>query len=227
MMARRPRSASPEKNRGPDHEGIARLRRSPPRTKSYWSSPDAFAPRGRCIRLLTKAPARSPRRAPKARTAEARRASGTVDPRDQLDEGERTRNGAERRNPRTAPLAVPPTRPRQVLPSPNRRSPSRKVRPRSIGRPPPKRTAAGFATKAGRKNHRAWGIDSRGTGPSKGRARDIGNPTREPWDPDGNSYLCLGVSAQRKTAATHGPSDAYGEWNVTVNFGGSVDSLER
>src|SRR5438034_1213916 len=193
MMARRPRSASPEKNRGTDHEGIARLKRSAPRTKSYWSSPDAFAPRGRCIRLLTKAPARSPRSAPKARTAEAPRASGTVDPKDQLDEGARTRNGAERRSPRTAAPAVPATSPRQVVPSPNRRSPSRKVRPRSIGRPRPKRTAAGFATKAGRKNHRAWGIDSRGTGPSKGRARDIGNPTREPWDPDGNSYLCLGV----------------------------------
>src|SRR5436309_1550574 len=125
MMARRPRSASPEKNRGTDREGIARLKRRAPRTKSYWSSPDACAPRGRCIRLLTKAPARSPRSAPKARTAEAPRASGTVDPRDQLDEGEMTRNGAERRSPRTAPPEVPPTRPRQVLPSPNMCSPPR------------------------------------------------------------------------------------------------------
>src|SRR5438445_422903 len=78
MMARSPRSASPEKSRGTDHHGMVRLRRSAPTTKSYWSRTGALAPRGLCMRRFRKAPARSPRSAPKARTAEAAKAAPYV-----------------------------------------------------------------------------------------------------------------------------------------------------
>src|SRR5207244_71245 len=170
MMARSPRSASPEKNRGTDQDGMARLRNSAPTTKSYSSRPYAFAPRGRCILRFTNAPTRSPRRAPKARAAEATNATDGG-PKDHDEDGARRSNGRDRRSPRIAPAKVPPTRPRHVLPSPKIRCPSERLRPRSIGGPPPKTTAVGFAMKAGRKNHRAWGIASRATGAAEGETR--------------------------------------------------------
>src|SRR6266516_1941499 len=170
MMARRPRSASPEKNRGTDHVGIARLTRSPPTTKSYWSRRGALAPRGLCIRRLMDAPQRSQRRAPNARKAEAPKAPAGG-PNDHEDAGSRISKGRERRRPKTAPDAVPPTRPLQVLPSPKIRSPSERVRPKSIGVPPPKTTAIGFATNAGRKNQTACGIASRAFGRRRNDAR--------------------------------------------------------
>src|SRR5207247_11047071 len=99
------RSASPEKNRGTDHDGIARLRNSAPTTKSYWSRPDAFAPRARCIRRFTNAPTRSPRRAPKDRTAEATHATA-AGPEDHDEDGHNRSNGRDRRSPRIAPARV-------------------------------------------------------------------------------------------------------------------------
>src|SRR5437762_12938649 len=116
MMARRPRSASPEKNRGTDHDGIARLRNSAPTTKSYWSRPDAFAPRARCIRRFTNAPTRSPRWAPKVRTAEATNATAGG-PKDHDEDGARRANGRDRRSPRIVLAEVPTTRTRHYLPS--------------------------------------------------------------------------------------------------------------
>src|SRR5436309_528618 len=102
MMATSPRSASPEKNRGTDHPGFVRLRRSAPTTKSYWSRTGAFAPRGLCIRRLMNAPARSPRSAPKARTAEAPNATPTG-PNDHVEFGAKRLNGAVKSRPRNAP----------------------------------------------------------------------------------------------------------------------------
>src|SRR5947208_271682 len=140
--------------------GIVRLRRSAPTTKSYWSRTGAFAPRGLCIRRLRNAPTRSPRSAPKARTAEAPNAT-PIDPNDQVEFGAKRLNGTVKSKPKNAPASVPPTSPRHVFPSPKSRSRSRRVRPKSMGVPPPKTTAIGFATKAGRKNHKACGIASR------------------------------------------------------------------
>src|SRR5207245_2788833 len=191
MMARSPRSASPEKNRETDHHGMVRLRSSAPTTKSYWSRIGALAPRALCIRRLTNAPTRSPKRAPKARTAEAANAT-PYDPKDQGELGATRLNGTDRSKPRNAPDRVPPTRPRQGFPSPKSRSPSRRVRPKSIGVPPPNTTAIGFATKAGRKNHKACGIDSRAIAAGVGRDPDIDNP--HPAGPEPfSTYLCLEV----------------------------------
>src|SRR5207244_1655325 len=142
------------------HPGFVRLRRSAPTTKSYWSRTGAFAPRGLCIRRLRNAPARSPRSAPKARTAEAPNATPTG-PNDHVEFGAKRLNGAVKSRPRNAPDNVPPTRPRHVFPSPKSRSRSPSVRPKSMRVPPPTTTAIGFATKAGRKNHKACGIASR------------------------------------------------------------------
>src|SRR3989440_7788833 len=188
MMARSPRSGSPEKNRGTDHDGTRRLRRSAPTTKSYWSRPDAFAPRGRCILRFTKAPARSPRRAPKARTAEATNATAGG-PKDHEEDGARTSNGRDRTRPRIAPEAVPPTRPRHVLPSPKIRCPSERFRPPSMGAPPPESTAKGLATNAGRKNHRAWGIASRATGAAERETRGYRYCPREGHNLTLSTYL--------------------------------------
>src|SRR2546430_4079656 len=176
MMPRRPRSASPEKNRGRTQGGTARLRTKAPIRKTNGSSRVASAPRGGCSRRFTKAPARSPRSAPRAKTAEAPKAVAG-DPKDHDESGAMTLKGNGRRRPRTAPDKVPPTRPRHVLPSPKIRSPPASLRPKSIGVPPPKTTAIGFARKAGRKNQKAWGIASRDTGLSNGRLADIGNAT--------------------------------------------------
>src|SRR5438128_2830042 len=170
MMARSPMNASPEKNHGEHHDEISRLTSTAPATKSYWSRPDAFAPRGRCILRFTNAPTRSPRRAPKARAAEATNATGGG-PKDHDEDGARRSNGRDRRSPRIAPARVPPTRPRHVLPSPKIRCPSERLRPRSIVGPPPKTTHAGFAMKGGRKNHRAWGLASRATGAAERETR--------------------------------------------------------
>src|SRR2546428_10269659 len=102
MMASKPRSASPEKNRGTDHGGTRRLRRSPPTTKSYWSRPDAFAPRGRCMRRFTNAPVRSPRRAPRARTAEETNATAGG-PEDHEEDDPSRSNGREDSKTRNDP----------------------------------------------------------------------------------------------------------------------------
>src|SRR5207249_7096010 len=89
---------------------------SAPTTKSYWSRTGAFAPRGLCIRRLKNAPARSPRSAPKARTAEAANAK-PYDPEDHVEFGAKRLKGTVKRSPSNAPDSVPPTRPRHVLPS--------------------------------------------------------------------------------------------------------------
>src|SRR5438552_7753559 len=195
MMARSPKSASPEKNRGTDQDGIARLRNSAPTTKSYWSRPDAFAPRGRCRRRFTNAPTRSPRRAPKERMAEAANATAGG-PKDHDEDGVRRWNGRDRRSPRIDPARVPPTRPRHVLPSPKIRCPSERLRPRSIGGPPPKTTAIGFAMNAGRKNHRAWGIASRATGAAEGEIRGY-RYCHGGIRPSSGFYLCSEVRFRR------------------------------
>src|SRR5207245_526517 len=83
------------------------------------------------------------------------------DPNDHEEFGAKRLNGTVKRKPRNAPDNVPPTRPRHVFPSPKSRSRSRRVRPKSMGVPPPKTTAIGFDTKAGRKTHKACRIDSR------------------------------------------------------------------
>src|SRR5207244_6909864 len=113
---------------------------------------------------------RTPTKPPERRTAEATNATAGG-PKDHDEDGARRSNGRDRRSPRIAPARVPPTRPRHVLPSPKIRCPSERLRPRSIDGPPPKTTAIGFAMKAGRKNHRAWGIASRATGAAEGETR--------------------------------------------------------
>ncbi len=92
------------------------------------------------IRLLKKAPRRSPRTVPNAITkppSSSRLSTG------------------DSASPITEPAIIPANNPRTVLCAPRILSPSRKFRPPSSEAPPPKRRGAAFATYDGPMNNKA------------------------------------------------------------------------
>ncbi len=124
-----------------------------PAMKLYWSSTGALAPRCRPNLLLMNAPVVSPSSEPTANAIMMPKAVGREpNPQSPLLSPERAAI-IICNTPRAMPADIPPTRPVQVFPSPRMRFP-RQERPKSIGLPPPKMTAAELGKKAGSINQK-------------------------------------------------------------------------
>lgn len=111
---------------------IAREKRRAPKTKSSWSARGAGDPGDKPTRRLMKESIKSPTNAP----------SESVNPRT-ADCSPGNINCPEK--PTKVPTMRPAKKPLTVLCEPNIGFPSKKVRPASKGRPPPKITGAALA----------------------------------------------------------------------------------